>query len=251
MKLTQRDTPARAGIVGWKVGENSFGVTLPYLHFLRWLECDVRILTPQMDIHPDLDLVVLPGGKDLPPTNYGQLPDYYNSDPDQFKEAFYNTNLDKYIEAGIPVLGICLGFQQLVVKFGGKLRQNIGAYGHSTSKQEERGELVNTLVFPDRFTKLELNINEGKKAKTIKCCSLHHQGALVSDVPDCFDIIATDKESKVVEIIRHKTKPILGVQMHPEEDFNDAAVYLIDELINKSPNYGPKETLSGAELSTL
>lgn len=256
--MAKRSWRAKAGIVGWKTGDNSFGSTLSYLHFLTNIGCEVIILTPLQGIVPDLDLVLMPGGKDMSPTLYGQLPGFYNSDADQFKEAFLKNNLDQYIEAGIPVLGICLGFQQLVVKFGGKLHQHL--YGHDTSDPEERSELVNTLIVAPKYQKLaaELTAGRGKKTKELKCCSLHHQGALESDVDtDQFEIIATAKEggylnNKVVEIVRHVSLPILGVQMHPEEDWNALALHFIEELIIKSPhNHGSKETLSGVAEEAL
>lgn len=246
----------KAGIVGWRMGDNSFGATLPYLSFLNWLGCDIRILTPKEGIDEDLDLLVLPGGKDLSPALYGQVPGYENSDPDQFKEFFYVNNLQQYIDHGTRILGICLGMQMLVTKFGGRLRQDIFLYGgHETSSPDNRGELVNTLVFPAKFQHIENQLS--KKGKAIECCSLHHQGCLDIDIPDEMEVVATAKGSatskhKIVEIVKHRTLPILGVQMHPEEDYNAAAVYFIKNwLLNQPINNGSKEALSGVAQETL
>lgn len=234
----------KIGIVGWSTGDNSFGATRAYLHHLSFIG-DVRIICPKESTDTDLDLLVLPGGKDTLPSRYGQVPGYYNSDPDQFKEAFIEVNLKNYIEAGIPIWGTCLGFQQLVVYFGGKLLQNIpiGVHGYSNSVSEGRGELVNKLIFTKEYKGFEEAIfRKYPKLKKIECCSLHHQGVRFSEsrsnygLPECLDVVAYTSDN-IVEIIRHKSLPIAGGQFHVEEDFNLAAQELIKELISRSPNF--------------
>lgn len=99
----------RIAVVGWSTGENSFGVTKPYLEYFSQFG-EVEILTPKKGITEGLDLVVLPGGMDVSSSKYGQVPGFMNSNPDVFKEYFYEQNLSQYIDAGIPIFGICLGF---------------------------------------------------------------------------------------------------------------------------------------------
>jgi len=227
----------KIGIVGWSTGDNSFGTTKSYLHFLSFFG-DVRILTPKNYIDEDLDLVVMPGGKDTLPARYGQAPGYYNSDPDQFKEHFALVNLPMYIEAGIPIFGICLGMQMLCVHFGGELVQNIdlGTHGYSDEKSAEgRGQLVNDIIFTPKFTLLEIQLLKENKLKRIKTCSLHHQGVKLGTVPDELQVIAYTKDD-IVEFIQHETLPIAGCQSHPEEDFSPLSIHLIEKLIKRSPN---------------
>lgn len=230
----------KIGIVGWETGDNSFGTTKAYLHYLGMFG-DVRILTPSDGIHEDLDLVVMPGGRDVLPTNYGEVPGYYNSAPDPFKEHFAKVNLAQYIEKKIPVFGICLGFQMLCVHFGGSLNQNIdiSTHGYSDEKSDDgRGELVNDLIFTRKFLVLEAKLlaSSKNKAKKIKTCSLHHQ-AVENDeyFPEPLEVIAHTSDN-VVEFMRHKELPIAGCQSHPEEDFNPLAIYLIQALLKQSPN---------------
>lgn len=226
------------GIVGSSMGENSFGSTKPYMAHLSAYG-DVVILAPQRGIVPILDLVVLPGGKDMPSYRYGRVPGYHNTDPDQFKEFFAVNNLKQYIEAGIPIWGTCLGMQQLAVHFGSDMVQNISSsHGYSG---EDRGTLVNTLVFPNKFAYLEVQLlkkvkEKNKKAQSIKCCSLHHQGVPMNKIGESLDIIAHTADG-IVEAIRHKELPIAGGQFHVEEDFNPLGDFLIRELLSKSPNF--------------
>jgi len=226
----------KIGIPGWSQGELSFGVAKSYLHFFKVFG-DVRILTPKMGIDNDLDLIIMPGGKDTLPSNYEAVPGYFNSDPDPFKEHFAKVNLPKYIDAGIPVFGICLGFQMINVHFGGKLIQNIDLGTHGYSDSENRGELVNDLTFTPKFTILETSLLKNSKSKKMKCCSLHHQGVRKDELPEPLELIAYTAKDDIAEVFQHKTLPIAACQFHPEEDYNLLARYLITNLIKKSPNY--------------
>lgn len=233
----------KIGIVGWSTGDNSFGATRAYLHFINFFG-DPIVLCPMGGINESLDLVIMPGGKDTPPHSYGQVPGYYNSDADQFKEAFLNINLPQYIEAKIPVFGICLGFQQLAVYFGAQLIQHISAaHGYSDVDSKGRGDLVNELIFTPKFKTLESKLlSSAPKTKKIKCCSLHHQGVpfnIDSDsielFPNELDPIAYTSDG-ILEAFKHKDFPIAGVQFHPEEDWNILGRKLIRDLLRKSPN---------------
>lgn len=242
------NTRAKIGILGWSQGENSFGVTKAYLHYFGFFGI-VRILTPTDTIDEDLDLVVMPGGKDTLPTNYGEVPGYYNSDPDAFKEHFMKVNLPQYINARIPVFGICLGFQMIAVHFGAKLVQNLnlGVHGHSDVDNKGRGDLVNDLIFTPNYVTLETKLLVNKKNKRLKVCSLHHQGVDKDRVPEVLDVIAHTSDG-VVEAFRHVELPVAGVQFHPEEDNSALAKTMIKNLIIQSPNF--KNENKGNTVST-
>ncbi len=235
-------------IPGWSTGDLSFGVGKAYLNHLGNFG-DVIMLTPMNGIIENVDLVVLPGGSDAPSFLYGQPPGYFNTASDQFKEWFVQSNLTEYIEAGVPVWGTCLGFQNLLIKYGGSLCQNL--IGHPYS-EEERGELVHELVFTGEYKLLEAKLlarRANKKVTSIKTCSLHHQGAYESNVPDCFNIVAKTKDG-VVECIEHKTLPIAGMQSHTEEDWNALGNHLISKLLHQSPNFKYENSGSNSSVSS-
>ena len=203
----------KIGIVGWNTGENSFGVTKAYLSWLHQFDADVEILTPKLGIVEDLDLLILPGGLDINPSTYGMIPDYNTSNTDVMKQFFFDVNLDQYINAGIPIFGICLGFQQLCVKFGGTLEQHY-PFNYSS---KHRGEKVDKLTFLPPYNAKKYEVN-----------SLHHQG--------CFDlqetmIIAKEEKDHNVEIAKF-TERIYGVQYHPEEIDDSFANSIIVKLLN-------------------
>ena len=203
----------KIGIVGWNQGENSFGASKSYLNWLGQFGI-VHILTPQSGIVPDLDLLVLPGGADLAPQSYGEVPGYYTGNTDVMKQYFYDNNLDKYINSGIPIFGICLGFQQLCAKFGGILLQH-EYYPHST---KHRGELVEKMFFNAQSSAHEFLdsgvLPAGKQIYEIN--SIHHQGCV--NLPKTVEILGTSAYNNI-EAARF-AENIFGTQYHPEE-FND------------------------------
>ncbi len=202
----------KIGIVGWNTGENSFGVTKPYLSWLRQFG-DVEIITPKLEIVEDLDLLILPGGMDMNPSTYGAVPDYNTSNTDVMKQFFFDVNLDQYINAGIPIFGICLGFQQLCVKFGGNLEQHY-PFNYST---KHRGELVDKLVFINQDVKAKYEVN-----------SLHHQGCF--NLPNSM-VIARENVDQNIEIAKF-SEIIYGVQYHPEEINDTYSNQIIKKLLN-------------------
>jgi len=201
----------KIGIVGWNTGENSFGSTKPYLEWLAQ-HGEVIILTPQKGIVEELDLLILPGGLDMSPSLAGNVPSYYNSNIDVMKQYFYDVNLPQYIHSNIPVFGICLGFQQLCVMFGGTLVQNY-PFNYST---KNRSEFVDKLTFVEGYSQGKYEVN-----------SLHHQG--------CFDlgqnmVIAREHQDGNVEIAKF-TENIYGVQFHPEEINDPFSNNIIKKLL--------------------
>lgn len=221
------------GLTGWSTGENSFGVTKPYLEYFSHFG-QVEILTPQKGIREDIDLLILPGGKDTNTSNYGQVPGFMNSDPDLFKEYFFKQNLPQYIEAKTPIFGICLGMQQLNVHFGGSLTQHLMYHGFYSSRS--RDELVHE-VYPVTNFKDGKWIFSKQKNDVFKVNSMHHQGIYLDQLADdlsplLFSEGTNERSQYLVEAFRHNTLPIAGYQGHPEESYCDFATKMINELLN-------------------
>jgi putative glutamine amidotransferase len=213
----------KIGIVGWNTGDNSFGVTKPYIDWLSGFGI-VQILSPQKGIVEDLDLLVLPGGLDIAPQSMNQVPGFFTSNTDVMKQYFYDNNLDQYIQNNTPIFGICLGFQQLCVKFGGTLMQN-HPFDYST---KHRAEKVDTLVGTEElfkivekssFTKIKYEVN-----------SLHHQGYFDNFEENGIEALAFDKTHNNVEIAKFSHN-IYGVQYHPEEINDGISSIIIKKLL--------------------
>ena len=211
----------KIGIVGWKTGENSFGVTLQYIDWLSNFGI-VHILSPQKGIVEDLDLLVLPGGADIAPQSFGEVPGFHTSNTDVMKQYFFDNNLDQYLENNTPIFGICLGFQQLCVKFGGKLEQHY-PFNYSSKGRHDK---VDTLAFEQQMYDIVLKSSIPTKYEVN---SLHHQGCF--SLPNPFNVLAREQADGNIEIARF-AENVYGVQYHPEEINDGISEVIIRQLLN-------------------
>ena len=96
----------------------------------------------------------------------------------------------------VPVLGICEGHQILGTIFGGRIEKLI-----------EKREGIN------KIKKLKDSVILAGIPKKFDAYEAHWR--YIKKIPKSFDLVASSKKNKV-EAISHKTKPIYGVQFHPE-----------------------------------
>ncbi len=218
-------------IPGWFIGENSFGVTKSYLDFLAQFGY-VQILSPNTPIVLDADLLVLPGGRDVSTTRYNQYPSYMCGQPDQVLEYFDVVKLPEYIDANIPIFGICRGLQTLNVHFGGTLKQHLRYHPYSS---KERTQLVHEVMpysiykqWEDRGWANRPSIKD-KKNKIFEINSLHHQA--VDELGDGL-VVSLMSEDDEIEAIEHVEKKIHAVEWHPEEIYDTYSIKTIEKLLN-------------------
>jgi putative glutamine amidotransferase len=223
------------GIVGWKTGDNSFGATSTYLEYLNYFG-NVRIIHPTDDIL-DLDLLILPGGKDMNPRSYKQAPGYFTSETDVHKQYFYDEKLQGYIDNQTPIFGICLGHQQLAVKFGQTLEQNYPWHEQSEArwKTAHAAKVVTPILELDTPI---LNCHKSflKRLNTkFEVNSHHHQCVLLDNYnsdSDLLPILVDRVKNGVIESFMHKSLPIISVQWHPEELYDEYSETMINYLLN-------------------
>jgi gamma-glutamyl-gamma-aminobutyrate hydrolase PuuD len=220
------------GIYAASMGESAFGVSKTYLTFVQAMGCNPRILTPDNMYDDTIDMLLLQGGADLEPKAYGEIPGFYTSNTDVFKQHVYDRCLPNYVEAGKPIFGICLGFQQLASFFGCKLTQNLPYHPYSEPRGKKAHDMFVDLSLTTDFYwgLLEEQKDKNHKPKVtnrVEINSLHHQGLVREDMGADSPLLpiawAHNEEypgisgKEIIEVIRHKTLPIAGVQFHPEE----------------------------------
>lgn len=137
----------------------------------------------------DCDSLLLPGGGDI----LGPL------------DAQERYLIQLFVSSSRPVLGICRGMQALNVYFGGTLYRRVP--GH----QLPRGDLIHPTCACGLLRSL--------MGREITVTSCHHQAVQKLG----HNLAAVQwTEDGIIEGICHFTRPVLGVQWHPERQSYDA-----------------------------
>jgi putative glutamine amidotransferase len=170
------------------------------------------------EIAPRLDGILLTGTpSNLDPKRYGVIVDDAPGPFDPGRDEMTAHLIEAMLEAGKPVFGICRGFQELNVAFGGTLRRDMADNPdliphHAPSQQ----------TFAEYFEHIHpVNLVEGGvlerayKADSIDVVSVHYQG--VEKLGAGLTVEATAPDG-VVEAISANMNgaTILAVQWHPE-----------------------------------
>ena len=155
--------------------------------------------------------LILSGGHDVDPHNYGEEPEQKLGDIWPERDKFDMRLLKLAEENGIPVLGICRGAQIINVYHGGTLYQDL-SYRKEKTLKHSQGQTP-TLLTHTVKTVAGTKIAELLGKKEMQTNSFHHQ--LIKDVADDFKVSARCVDG-VVEAIENKDASIIAVQWHPE-----------------------------------
>jgi GMP synthase (glutamine-hydrolysing) len=111
----------------------------------------------------------------------------------------------------IPILGICLGMQLMGTTFGGKVVPgSIGGYAKVEVQVLKNDDILKGL--PARFTTWASHMDQ------------------VSVLPEGFEVLARSDVCEI-EAMRHLTRPLYGVQWHPEVVHTEHGLELLDNFI--------------------
>ena len=113
-------------------------------------------------------------------------------------EGDYGAELQLIREAKQPIFGICAGIQLIAAAYGAKIVYMAGRRGeHGFTTMDVVKEHPLTKPFDGKLTLFA------------------HHGEEADRVPEEFELLASTELCKV-QIIAHKTLPIVGTQLHPE-----------------------------------
>lgn len=112
-----------------------------------------------------------------------------------------------------PLLGVCLGHQALGQAFGGRIiRSQTLMHGKTSQIEHERQGLFAGLPTPLEATRYHsLVLDPGQ-------------------IPAEFHIDARSEDG-VIQAIRHRSRPLFGVQFHPESIATQAGKALLDNFL--------------------
>lgn len=229
--------PDRGGTAAWL-----------FTCFAVWLQGGraLRIKPSRPKLQTELDGLILGGGADINPKRYGQsllegLPGKHRPKPSGLRQWFFRiiaflfypflfflrklfstkspassyardelefALLEKAVQRGIPILGICRGAQLINVYLGGTLHQDIDTFYREVPK-------IKT-IWPEKKVEIKngsrLEAAMGVSAAWVN--ALHHQA--VDQVGKSLYIVARE-EAGIAQAIEDPEHPFLiGVQWHPE-----------------------------------
>jgi putative glutamine amidotransferase len=180
----------------------------------------VLLAVPGADVPEDrwmgvldrLDGLLLSGGPDIDPAEFGEPPlrglDAVSPERDRFELGLARGALDR----GLPLLGICRGVQTIAVAAGGTLYQDINTQVAGVYKHRQQAPRFHTTHEVRLIPGSAVHHAHGREAIMVN--SFHHQS--VKDLPPGFATTALSGDG-IIEAIESSTNPrILGVQWHPE-----------------------------------
>jgi putative glutamine amidotransferase len=181
-----------------------------------------------------LDGLLLAGGVDVHPGEYGESVEDYCGQIDVHRDAVELQLIRWALDEKMPVFGICRGIQAMNIAAGGSLYQDIprqleGKLGHEHRKGDPYNLLVHEIELePD--SRLARTLGE----RQAKVNSLHHQS--VKDVAPGFRVIARAPDGIIEGIEAVNGAFALGVQFHPEWLIDDDArmVRLFEDFVQAS-----------------
>lgn len=183
-------------------------------------------LTDIRDLLNTVDGIVLTGARaNVHPSRFNTKPDAKHEPYDEERDAIALPLIEACVAEGVPVFGICRGFQEMNVAYGGTLHPEIreipGRMNHRMPRLEN-GEIHPDVevIFADRH---DVRLTPGGVfagifgKETIRVNSLHGQGILE---PGKRVLVEGTAEDSTIEAIRIEGAKgfALGVQWHAEYD---------------------------------
>lgn len=163
--------------------------------------------------------LLLSGGADIHPSYYGQETSY--SRGFDVKRDWLELRLARYaINRGMPTLGICRGMQMLAIADGGSLWQDFAIQTESIAHEPQH----EIRTAKDSWLRDILGV---------RCIvnSYHHQAVSALHIPKSWRATAWSISTcEIMEGMEHRSKPLIGVQFHPEfiaNQKNKAGEYLL------------------------
>ena len=163
-----------------------------------------------------MDGLLLSGGADIDPARYDQ-PVRGATDLEPERDALEHAAWTASQERGLPVLGICRGFQAINVFSGGALLQHVdghigASYGHGPGKTHPLrvapGTRLARILFPTNARGGVLEVN-----------TYHHQGVRAADLAPGLvaSAWAGSPAGDLIEGLEAADgRFVMGVQTHPE-----------------------------------
>jgi GMP synthase (glutamine-hydrolysing) len=129
----------------------------------------------------------------------------------------------KILELGIPILGICYGFQVLAASLGGRVDKTGKREYGATDLKLAAGESTLLAGQPE-----------------LQICWMSH-GDQVMQAPDGFEVLAST-DTTPVAAFEHRERAIFGVQWHPEVKHSEQGQRVLENFLYRGAGLEPSWT---------
>jgi putative glutamine amidotransferase len=183
------------------------------------------LLIPVMDTPLDVEQILahvdgifFPGSpSNVEPARYAGQPSLEGTLHDPHRDATTLSLIPRALEAGVPVFGVCRGFQEMNVALGGTLHQRVHEVAGFADHRENKEQPLDVQYAPAHDVVLEPAglLRKLAGSDRVRVNSLHGQG--VERLAPDLEIEARAPDG-LVEAFRVKSAPgfALAVQWHPE-----------------------------------
>jgi putative glutamine amidotransferase len=170
------------------------------------------------DVVGRLDGVLLTGSPSNVITHrYGPLVEDAPGPFDEQRDEMTERLIDAMLEAGKPVFGICRGFQEINVAFGGSLRRDVATSAELISHHSEEGSDLKIMFEHMHRVNLEPGgvMARAYNEPSLDVISVHYQG--VERLGEGLKVEAKAPDG-LIEAVSADVNgaPVLAVQWHPE-----------------------------------
>ncbi|MDH3591582.1 MAG: aminodeoxychorismate/anthranilate synthase component II [Planctomycetota bacterium] len=144
-------------------------------------------------------------------------PDRYVISPGPCTPREAGISVELCRRAPAPLLGVCLGHQCLVAAFGGRIGRAQRVRHGKTSPIAHDGQGV--------FRGLESPM-----------IAARYHSLIADEVPDCFEVTARTADRSELMGVRHRERPLVGVQFHPESFLTIQGCDLLRNFLESHPS---------------
>lgn len=138
-------------------------------------------------------------------------------------EAGCSLELIREFVDNTPILGVCLGHQAIAAALGGKIVRASEPMHGRTSQVTHGGSGIFAGV-----------------PKPLTVCRYHSLVVDEDSLPNCLEVTARTA-SRVVMALAHRTRPVVGVQFHPESILTEGGFRLLANFLQLSKLPAPDE----------
>ena len=135
--------------------------------------------------------------------------------PDKNRDFGVSMQVIKELGSEIPILGVCLGHQGIFLAYGGEISRNEPVHGKQSSIYHTEKGIFHGIPNP------------------LTAARYHSLFCVDKTTPDCIEITARTNNGMIMGI-KHKDKPIYGLQFHPESIGTSQGIKLLENFVEIS-----------------